>query len=89
MEFTYRRDDISQENMFADYFGDLTPCRVPKSNLDEEYVLLAPADEDLYSNEPVLPNIQHTVEKTADGLQVHRWRAPTCRASSRSRACRA
>jgi tetratricopeptide (TPR) repeat protein len=75
IEFTYRRDDISQANMFADYFGDLTPLQSTEAVLDEDYVLLAPATRTFYSNDPALPHIQHTVEKTAEGLQVQRWHA--------------
>ena len=75
IEFTYRRDDISQENMFADYFGDLAPLQGPIVNADVDYVLIAPAGRQFYSNQPTLPTVQHTEEKTNDGLWVHRWRA--------------
>jgi tetratricopeptide (TPR) repeat protein len=75
IELTYRRDDISSENMFADYFGDVSGLQGGEPVADVDYVLIAPAERVFYSNTPALKQLQHTVEKTADGQQVQRWRA--------------
>jgi tetratricopeptide (TPR) repeat protein len=74
VELLYRRDDISQQNMFADYFGDVTYLQGTDARLDQDYVLIAPAGRTFYANAPTLPGVQHTEGRTADGQQIQRWR---------------
>jgi tetratricopeptide (TPR) repeat protein/transglutaminase-like putative cysteine protease len=75
VEFTYRLDDVSQQNMFADYFGDVHFFQGTEPRRDIEYVLIAPPGRTFYSNAPGIPNLKHTVEKGDDGRQILRWQA--------------
>ena len=75
LEFTYRRDDISQENMFADYFGDVNFMQGGEPRWDVEYVLIAPSTRTFYMNEPKLPTLKHTEEAASEGRKVWRWSA--------------
>jgi tetratricopeptide (TPR) repeat protein len=75
VELTTRRDDVAQQNMFADYFGDVEYLQGTDPRADVDYVLLAPAERTFYWNQPALGTVVHTTEKTADGLQLQRWRA--------------
>lgn len=73
VEVTWRRDDISQQNMFADYFGDVSYLQGTDTRLDVDYVLIAPEGRAFFANDPGLPELKHTETKGADGQQVSRW----------------
>jgi tetratricopeptide (TPR) repeat protein len=75
VEFTYREDDVSQQNMFADYFGDVEYLQGTSSRLDTEFVLIAPPERTFYWNEPTLPNVKQTRTTDKEGRQVLRWQA--------------
>lgn len=72
VEFTWRKDDVSATNMFADYFGDVTYLQNTDPIQDVDYVLVAPATRKFFANAPKLPGIEHTVTD-ADDTKIWRW----------------
>jgi tetratricopeptide (TPR) repeat protein/transglutaminase-like putative cysteine protease len=74
LELTWRLDDVSSTNMFADYFGDVEFLQGTDPVRDVEYVLVAPAARNFYANKPKLASIEHRVELDGD-RRVWRWRA--------------
>ncbi len=75
VEWTYRLDDVSQENQYANYFGDLVYLRGSHARRDVDYVLIAPKDRKFYTNEPALAGVRRTVTDGADATRVWRWEA--------------
>lgn len=73
VEFTWRKDDISATNMFADYFGDVTYLQGTNPKRDVDYVLVAPKARTFFANEPALKGIEHDVV-AAGADRVWRWR---------------
>lgn len=73
VEFTWRMDDVSAQNMFADYFGDVEFLQGTHPQRQVEYVLVAPAERHFYANQPALPGIEHTVDASQAGTKVWRW----------------
>lgn len=74
VEFSWRIDDVGQENMFADYFGDVHYLQGNHPREDVEYVLLAPAARAFHANAPNLAGVEHDVEPLGDGTRRWRWR---------------
>lgn len=74
VEFTWRKDDISATNMFADYFGDVTYLQNTDPIQEVDYVLVAPAARKFFANAPPLPGLEHTVTD-ADDTKIWRWTA--------------
>lgn len=75
LEWTYRLDDVSQKNMFADYFGDVEFLQGTELRRDVEYVLIAPAARVFTTNEPRLAHLEHSVAQSGADSKVWRWRA--------------
>lgn len=80
VELTYRLDDVSSENMFADYFGDVRFLQGTAPQRLVEYVLIAPASREFFTNEPRLDGLRHEVEhhergRPDDERRIWRWAA--------------
>lgn len=73
VEFTWRKDDVSATNMFADYFGDVTYLQGTDPVDDADYVLVAPPGREFHANRPALEGVEHTVV-AQDDARVWRWR---------------
>ncbi len=73
LELAYRLDDIANDNLLSDYFGDLESIQgeMPKAHF--EYVLSAPKGREIYSNKPSL-GMQKIEELLADGTRIYRWK---------------
>ena len=72
LEWTYRLDDVSQENMFADYFGDVSYLQGADARRRVDYVLIAPKGRTFYTNSPALKGLAHSVTSAGD-TSVWRW----------------
>lgn len=72
VELVYRVEDISRQNAFGDYFGDIHVLqgRVPTTRL--EHIFMVPESRTLRFNDPRLPGLEHTAS-SADGQTQHRF----------------
>ncbi|MEM6958765.1 MAG: DUF3857 and transglutaminase domain-containing protein, partial [Myxococcota bacterium] len=66
LELQWRIDDVSHQNLFADYYGDLTFLQEYAPIRHEEYVLLSPVSRTFHFNEPNLPGLQRRTEVQGD-----------------------
>ncbi len=75
VEVVWRVDDVAAENIFGDYFGDLTYLQGTAPIDHARYVLIGPKGRRFFFNEVKLPRISHRVEQRPDGTQVLLWDA--------------
>ncbi len=71
VELQYRLDDIAADNLFSDYFGNLSMMQGAVPIRDMQLVYLIPKEKPLYYNHPALkpePQIQQL-----DGLIEYNW----------------
>lgn len=72
VELSYRVDDVSHQNMFRDYFGDVQYFRSHQPNAHEEYVLITPLARTIYMKQPEMEGLVYT--RTEDnGQRIDRF----------------
>lgn len=76
VELRYRIEDVTQENAFADYFGEVEYLQASEPVMNAEYVVIAPSSRTLYFEASPLPGL--TNEQKVDGANhIYRFFAPT------------
>jgi cellulose synthase operon protein C len=73
LELAWRVDDVANENLLSDYFGEVTPLAAAVRKLKVDYVLLAPEERPIFSSEPSLPGLARTERPLPGGLRERRW----------------
>ncbi len=75
VELVWRREDVSADNMFGDYFGDIAYFQSSSPIARRSYVLLAPAEREFFYNDIELPDVRHEEQLLDDGIRVLSWTA--------------
>jgi transglutaminase-like putative cysteine protease len=73
LELAWRVDDVANENLLSDYFGEVTPLADPVRKARMEYVLLAPEDRKIFSNDVALPGLERSERSLPGGVRERRW----------------
>lgn len=60
VELLYRVEDVTAQNAFADYFGEITYMQSTEPIARAEYVLITPKSRTFYFNKPKIPNLKET-----------------------------
>ncbi len=76
VELRYRIEDVSQENSFADYFGEVEYLQASEPVMNAEYVVIAPSSRPLYFDASPLPGLTRA-DKTDGPNRVYRFFAPS------------
>ncbi len=72
VELTYRVEDITARNAFADYFGEVAYLQSTEPIARAEYVLITPKSRTFTFGKPTLAGIAHTTEDKGDS-RIHRF----------------
>lgn len=76
VELRYRIEDVTQENAFADYFGEVNYLQSSEPVMNAEYVVIAPASRPLYFDASPIPGLVRE-EKVDSSNRIYRFFAPT------------
>ena len=75
VELRYRVEDVTPDNAFADYFGEVQTMQASEPVKNAEYVVIAPSSRPLHFSASPIPGLQR--EDKADGQNsVYRFFAP-------------
>jgi len=66
IELQYRVEDVTPQNAFADYFGEVVYMQSSEPIAHSEYVLITPKSRKFYFNKPELPGLTATTKETKD-----------------------
>jgi tetratricopeptide (TPR) repeat protein len=66
IELLYRVEDVSANNAFADYFGEVNYMQSDDPLAHAEYVLITPKSRKFYFNEPKIPGLVSEVKDAGD-----------------------
>lgn len=75
LELRYRLDDIAQENLLSDYWGDVEPVQDAAPKLRFLYQVEMPKGRTLYSNTSEIPGVTHQSSPARDGRTLYTWQA--------------
>lgn len=75
VELRYRIEDVSSENAFADYFGEIRYMQSSVPTHNAEYVVIAPATRALHIETTGLDGLQREI-KTQGANRIYRFTAP-------------
>jgi tetratricopeptide (TPR) repeat protein/transglutaminase-like putative cysteine protease len=66
VELSYRVEDVTPRNAFADYFGEVVYLQSTEPVARSEYVLITPKSRQFYFNKPNVPGLTQKVEEKGD-----------------------
>lgn len=72
VELRWRIDDTAHQNVFADYYGDLTFLQGFTPIRNKEYILITPESREFFFNEPNLAGLEHE-RSVDDGTRTDRY----------------
>jgi len=78
IELRYRIEEVSQENVFADYFGEVQPLQSSEPMRNAEYVVIAPTSRKLIFDVTPLEGLQRE-EKEQGDVRITRFFVPSVR----------
>jgi len=71
VELTYRVEDVTPRNAFADYFGEVVYMQSTDPIARSEYVLITPKSRQFYFNRPNIAGLRQNVEEKGDSKIFH------------------
>jgi tetratricopeptide (TPR) repeat protein len=74
VELEYRVEDVSHQNAFADYFGEVNYMQSTEPVAHAEYVLITPKARTFYFNKPNIPGLQQKTDEQGDA-RIYRFTA--------------
>ncbi|MFW5738881.1 MAG: DUF3857 domain-containing protein, partial [Myxococcota bacterium] len=75
VELRYRVEEVTPNNVFADYFGEVRYMQSSEPSRNVEYVVIAPTSRKLVFGASPLPGLQKE-EKVQGDTRIHRFFAP-------------
>lgn len=75
VELRYRIEEVTPDNVFADYFGEVRHMQSSEPSRNVEYVVIAPTSRKLELGVPQIDGLQREVKVEGD-RRIHRFFAP-------------